>query len=129
MLKASLLVVTFFVATHCFSQAISDTDDSIPKKDTIVLATKDVGINIEKPSLKIYPNPAKNKVSLQVAGFETGMAKVRIMDDKGKVVREDDRLLNNGTDEINMFLQLQAGMYFISVSEKSKVVRKKLMVL
>ena len=129
MLKTSLLIVTYFIAAHCFSQPVLDTDDSLPKKEPVVVTTKDVAINIVKPSLKIYPNPAKNKISLQVTGFETGMAKVRIMDDKGKVVREDDRLLNNGIDEINMFLQLQAGIYFISVSEKSKVVRKKIMVL
>ncbi len=129
MLKTSLLIVTYFIAIHCFSQAVSNTDVSFSGKDSLLVATKDTVAAIGKPSLKIYPNPAKNKISLQVTGFETGMVKVRIMDDKGKVVREDDRLLNNGIDEINMFLQLQAGIYSISVSEKNKVVRKKLIVL
>ena len=129
MLKTSLLIVTYFITTHCFSYAVSNTDGTLPKKDSLPSATKDIVVANAKPSLKIYPNPAKNKISIQVTGFETGMAKVRIMDDKGKVVREDDRLLNNGIDEINMFLQLQPGIYFIIVSEKNKVVRKKILVL
>ena len=83
----------------------------------------------KKTSLKIYPNPAKNKITLNAAGFDAGLANVKITDTKGKVWREDTRLLTNGTEEIVMFLMLPPGIYFISLTEKAKYCRKKLMVL
>ena len=82
-----------------------------------------------KAQLNIYPNPAKNKVTLEVKGFEAGTASVRIMDSKGKLLRDDSRLLTNGNEDIIMFLMLQPGIYFIIVSEKGKVARKKLVIL
>ena len=82
-----------------------------------------------KAQLNIYPNPAKNKVTLEVKGFEAGTASVRIMDSKGKLLRDDSRLLTNGSEDIIMFLMLQPGIYFIIVSEKGKVARKKLVIL
>jgi hypothetical protein len=57
------------------------------------------------------------------------MATVRILDIKGKLLREDNRLLTNGTEDIIMFLMLKAGIYFILVSEPGKLVRKKLVIL
>lgn len=82
-----------------------------------------------KPDLNIYPNPAKNKVTLQVKQFKPGMAAVRLMDIKGKIIKDDNRLLTNGTEDIVMFLMLKEGIYFIQVSQAGKVVRKKLAIL
>jgi hypothetical protein len=84
---------------------------------------------LNKAQLVIYPNPAKNKVTLQVKGFEAGTASVRIMDSKGKLIRDDSRLLTNGSEDIIMFLMLQPGIYFIIVSEKGRLARKKLIIL
>ena len=82
-----------------------------------------------KISLKVYPNPAKNKITLDVAGFDAGLVTVKITDTKGKIWREDNRLLTNVTDEIVMFLTLPPGIYSISLNEKAKIVKKKLIVL
>jgi hypothetical protein len=82
-----------------------------------------------KPDLSIFPNPAKNKVTLQVKKFAPGMATVRLIDIKGKIIKDDNRLLTNGTEDIIMFLMLKAGIYFIQVSQADKVVRKKLAIL
>ena len=57
------------------------------------------------------------------------MAIVKVLDIKGKLIREDNRLLINGTEEIVMFLMLKAGIYFILVSEPGKIARKKLVLL
>lgn len=107
------------------------------EKNTDSISTKfPANLQIKQPvkddvnvTLKIYPNPAKNKITLEVNGFEAGLATVKIIDAKGKVWREDSRLLNNGKEEIAMFLMLPAGIYFISVSEKEKIIKKKLVVL
>lgn len=127
MLKTFFIFISCFTAACCFSQ----TADKETAAKTIFLQQfiKDTGsLNINKISLKIYPNPAKNKISMEVKGFEPGMAIVKIIDTKGKVWRVDNRLLTNGNEEIPMFLQLNPGIYFISVTEKEKTSKKKLII-
>lgn len=129
MLKSSLLILSSFIVLNCFCQS-AENKGSLPKSTDSQYAakmTQSPGMKIS--SFKIYPNPAKNKVSLSVTGFEPGIALVKITDTKGKIWRQDNRLLTNGSEEIAMFLLLQPGIYFISVSEKNKVVKKKLMIL
>lgn len=129
MMKTYLLTLSCCFSLVCFSQPTIKTD-TVVKTAFLPLIVKGTSAQVGvKPSFKIYPNPAKNKVSLQVTGFVTGIATVKIIDTKGKIVREDKRLLTDGTDEINMFLQLSPGIYFISINEKNKVVKKKLVVL
>lgn len=129
MLKSFLLMFISLTTVHCFSQS-GENKDSILKTSPIQFAAKGVpAVVSNNTTLKVYPNPAKNKVTLNVSGFEPGMVVVKIADTKGKVWRVDNRLLTNGTEEIAMFLLLQPGIYFISISEKNKVVKKKLIVL
>jgi hypothetical protein len=129
MLKFILVPISCFISFFCFSQPDSDKDTSV-KPISIQHQTKDSSLSSdEKTSLKVYPNPAKNKISIAVTGFEPGMVIVKIIDTKGKIWREDNRLLTDGTEEIPMFLQLKPGIYFISVSEKRKISRKKIIIL
>ena len=129
MLKIFLVLMSCFTSFFCFSQPDTNKDNSV-KPISIQHLTKDSSLSgEEKTSLKVYPNPAKNKISIAVTGFEPGMVVVKIIDTKGKVWREDNRLLTDGTEEIPMFLQLKPGIYFISVSEKSKISRKKIIIL
>lgn len=129
MLKPFLLMLMSLTTVHCFSQP-GENKDSTLKTSIIKYAAKSIPAVVSNSvTLKIYPNPAKNKITLDVSGFEPGMALVKIADTKGKVWRVDNRLLTNGTEEIAMFLLLQPGIYFISISEKNKVVKKKLIVL
>ena len=122
----------FTAAINClligtsFSQTPSD---SLQVKALSKQKSNDSLQALNKAQLIIYPNPAKNKVTLQVKGFEAGTASVRIMDSKGKLIRDDSRLLTNGSEDIIMFLMLQPGIYFIIVSEKGKLARKKLIIL
>ena len=129
MLKIFLIPMFCYISFSCFSQLDINKDTSA-KPISIPHLTKDSGLSAdEKTSLKVYPNPAKNKISIAVTGFEPGMVVVKIIDTKGKVWREDNRLLTDGTEEIPMFLQLKPGIYFISVSEKRKISRKKIIIL
>lgn len=123
MQKIVLSITACLIAHFLFSQPIGKSD-SIEDKFR-------PGTQIEfpaRPSINVYPNPAKNKIILQVKGFEPGMASVRLMDMKGKMIREDSRLLTNGEEDIVMFLSIPAGIYFILLVEKSKMVKKKLII-
>ena len=128
MFKSCLLAGCCLLTISTFAQPLSSTDSS--QKIIIqnnIAEKKAVGES--QASLKIYPNPAKNKISLQVAGFTPGIAQVKITDTKGKLWRQDNRLLTNGQEEIAMFLLLAPGIYFISITKKTTVVKKKLVIL
>ena len=123
-----LIVFFSFFLLQCFAQTepLKDSTIKIKAPDYLQEKTKKEEI---KTSLKVYPNPAKNKITLDVAGFDVGLVTVKITDTKGKIWREDNRLLTNGTEEIIMFLMLPPGIYFIALNEKTKIVKKKLIVL
>ena len=130
MQRITLTIISCLLCAYSFSQPLPDTDSSREKKSfTKKKIEEDSLKRIDKTQLNIYPNPAKNKVTLQVKGFETGTASVRILDSKGKLLRDDSRLLTNGDEDIVMFLMLPPGIYFIIVSEKRKVARRKLVIL
>ena len=97
-----------FLTAQSFSQAIPASTDSA----SLPAASQKVPVeSIPKsnPStLNIYPNPAKNKITVQVTGFDPGIATVKIMDINGKMVRQEGRLLTNGSEEIIMFLMLRS---------------------
>ena len=129
MFKLLFLILSFFATRQCFCQPAQNKDSIIKSTGIEYTAKNNHPSDVVITSLKIYPNPSKSKISLSVAGFEPGMALVKITDTKGKIWRQDNRLLTNGTEEMAMFLLLQPGIYFISVSEKNKLVKKKLVVL
>jgi len=125
MLKISAFACCCMLSYCCFSQSVAPADSSSQTPATKVKPIEKT-IAGPKPDIAIYPNPAKNKVTVQVKNFAPGMAVVKVLDTKGKLVREDSRLLTNGTEDIVMFLMLKAGIYFILVAEPGKVARKKL---
>ncbi len=127
MQKLIAVLLCFFLTCRAYTQTDSIPPDTAIQK--VALPNKLIEHKPIPSSLNIYPNPAKNKVTLQVAGFDPGIATVKIMDIKGKPVRQESRLLTNGAEEIVMFLMLPPGIYFVMVSEKGKSARKKLVML
>jgi hypothetical protein len=127
MFKPFLFVFCCFSTCCCFAQSLQ-LSDSIPTTAVVNTIPEKIVKTEDYTSVKIYPNPAKNKISLQVQGFEPGIAQVKITDTKGKLCRQDNRLLTNGQEEIAMFLSLMPGIYFISINQKDKVVKKKLVI-
>ncbi|MEO7486939.1 MAG: T9SS type A sorting domain-containing protein [Ferruginibacter sp.] len=102
--------------------------DSILNNAAVNIVPDKKEIADNERSVNIYPNPAKNKISMQVQGFDPGIIQVKITDTKGKLCRQDNRLLTNGREEIAMFLSLIPGIYFVSLNQKDKVVKKKLVI-
>ena len=127
-MKICLIIVFSSFLMQGFAQMEPLKDSIIKDKFPEYLQEKSKKEEI-KTSLKVYPNSAKNKITLDVTGFDAGLVAVKITDSKGKIWREDNRLLTSGTEEIVMFLMLPAGVYFISLNEKAKIVKKKLIVL
>jgi hypothetical protein len=123
-----LLCACTLVFRYGHSQPVSGQDSSPVSKVKAATGKTAQSITLQ-PELAIYPNPARNKITVQVKQFSAGMVAVKVLDSKGKLVREEKRLLTNGTEDIVMFLMLKAGIYFIMVTEPGKVARKKLVIL
>jgi hypothetical protein len=102
--------------------SLQNTKATAQKKSADSLFIKD------KASVKLFPNPAKNKVELEVKGFEAGLIQLQIIGISGKVERNDQRLLVRGNENIVVMFSLKPGIYFIAVKQKHQMVKKKLVV-
>ena len=127
MRKLIFLVSSCIACSNCFTQSPAQSDSAKPSVGNTFKANENIQ-NSLKPELSIFPNPAKNKITVQVKNFNPGMVAVKVIDIKGKLIREDIRLLTQGTEDVVMFLMLKAGIYIIMVSEQGKVARKKLVI-
>lgn len=87
------------------------------KKDSIVK---------EKPSLRLYPNPAKNRVEIEVKGFEPGYVKVQLVNTSGKLLREEKRLVLGGNENIVFMFSEKPGIYFLFVKQGKIILKNKL---
>ncbi len=114
------------VVGFCCAQPLVNNDSTLITAGTRLKAKEYSNVS---PALTVYPNPAKNKITLQVKNFDPGVVSVKVLNIKGELVRADNRLLTNGSEEVVMFLLLKAGIYFIQVSEPGKMARKKIVVL
>jgi Secretion system C-terminal sorting domain len=122
MKKIVILLLTFLGICSGYAQNPSVSDTMTVKKITSDSLLK------EKAVVKLYPNPAKNKVELQVTGFEPGLVQVQIFNVSGKAVRNDSRLLFSGNENIVVMFSLSPGIYFVVLKQKDKLVKKKMVV-
>ena len=117
-----ILLLTFLGICSAYAQNSSVSDTMVVKKITNDSLIK------EKAGVKLYPNPAKNKVELGVTGFEPGIIQVQIFNVSGKAVRNDSRLLFSGNENMVVMFSLTPGIYFVVLKQKDKLVKKKMIV-
>ena len=121
LMLAFILNVDLSSAQTGVTQLTDNISLAIDKKPTV--------IDVSKPTVRLYPNPSKNKVVLQLNGYKTGMAQLQIINDKGSVVRKEERLLVNGNEEVVMFFSLRGGIYFVKTIQGKIEIKKRLVVL
>ncbi len=78
--------------------------------------------------IRLFPNPARNKVEIEIKGFEPGFVQVKLIDNTGNTVRDDRRLLFKGNEIIVAMFSLQPGIYFLMVEQNKKRARSKLII-
>ncbi len=76
----------------------------------------------------MYPNPAKNKVDMEIKGFDPGYVKIQLVDNRGKLIREDKRLVFSGDEIIVLMFSEKPGLYFLLLKQGTKSVRNKLVI-
>ena len=124
-----LLAFTFLGICKGFAQtpAASNTENSLKTSGTIAPKMMVDSLK-EKATVKLFPNPVKNKAELEVKGFEAGTVQLQIITVSGKVIRNDSRLLFSGNENIVVMFALQPGIYFIVLKQNNTVVKKKMLV-
>src|SRR5690554_4889196 len=79
-----------------------------------------VGVNNH---LKVYPNPAKDILEINIEDSDDAIQSYRIMDAQGRLVHEDKNL-HQGKVQINIE-HLSMGTYFIEVVTKEHAIQRK----
>lgn len=91
-----------------------------------------VGVNenvISENGFSIYPNPAKNTVSVNFYAFSNENVNVSVVDMVGKVISTNSYNGPAGENKLNIDLKnASTGMYFIKISNGKNEITKKLIV-
>jgi hypothetical protein len=126
-----LLFFTFSGISGGFTQnpnAIG-VPNSLKRTPTPIKSTKNDSLQAsEKYFANIFPNPAKNKIEIEIKGFEPGFIQLQFFDTRGNSLRDDKRLLINGNEIIMVMFALQPGAYFLLLKQNEKILKKKLVV-
>jgi Secretion system C-terminal sorting domain len=128
------IVILFFTFLGiCKGFAQNATDKTVPDslRNKLSIAQKpvtDAASGKEKATAKLYPNPAKNRAELEVKGFEQGQIQVQIIDVNGKKIRDDQRFLFTGNENITLMFSLQPGIYFVVIRQAKRLVKMKMAV-
>ena len=131
MKKIILLFFTFCGICSCFSQEplkASDTAGMPQNRVTNILPLKTDSLAKEKPTLRIYPNPARNKAEIEIKGFEPGYVKVQLMNNAGKLLKEEKRLVLSGNEVIVCMFSEKPGFYFLFVKQGKIMLKNKLVI-
>ena len=72
----------------------------------------------EKPVVRLFPNPAKNKVEIEIKGFEPGLcAAINCWIMNGKLLKEEKRLVLGGNEIIVFMFSEKPGLYYILLKQ------------
>lgn len=132
MKKIILLFFTFLGNCSCFSQELPENEDSmniLPSKVANTLPLKpDTVKTKEKASVRLFPNPAKNKVEIEIKGFEPGYVKLQLLTNSGKLVREEKRLVLTGNELIMFMFSEIPGLYYLLLKQGRQTIKNKLII-
>lgn len=132
MKKIILLFFTFSGICCCLAQQPSKRTDTINgQKDavsnTLLLKTDSLFLK-KKPSVRLYPNPAKNKAEIEIKGFDAGYVKIQLINNAGKLLLEEKRLVVSGNEVIIFMFSEKPGLYFLLLKQGKIMVKSKLLI-
>lgn len=131
MKKIIVILITFSGISVGYAQQTTVPKDSGYTKQIHVPA-----LQVKKDSLpvkeiisaRLFPNPAKNKVEIEVKGFKPGNVHIQLIDKTGKLVRNDLRSLFTGNETIVYMFSENPGIYFLIIKQDEKSLKSKLII-
>ncbi len=130
-MKFVLLFITLSGNYAVFAQNQTPLPDSIASRQNKKVQARTViadTLAVEKPSMRLYPNPAENKVEIKVTGFKVGNVDVLLLDNNGNVVKKDTRQLFTGSENIVFMFMQKPGIYTLMLKQKSTIVNGRLII-
>lgn len=132
-MKITLVCFTFLgIYTSQAQNPVKIDRQGIVEKTTVVIdkpgKTDSLDLK-EKPTFRLYPNPAKNKVEIEIKGFDPGFVLVQLIDKNGKPARNDKRLVFSGNEIIVLMFSEKPGLYFVLLKQGEHIIRSKLVIL
>ncbi|MBK8611330.1 MAG: T9SS type A sorting domain-containing protein [Chitinophagaceae bacterium] len=124
MKKITLIIFTFSGNYSGFAQEPVQIADSVCIKQNTeekVLLKKDA-------SMKLFPNPAKNKIEIEITGLDPGYVLVQLIDKSGNLFRNDKRLVYSGSEIITFMFSAEPGLYFIMLKQGKLNLKKSLII-
>ncbi|MFZ1453241.1 MAG: T9SS type A sorting domain-containing protein [Ferruginibacter sp.] len=131
MKKIILLFFTFSGICCCLAQPVKTIDTVNGKKDAVSTTPKFKKDSLsakENPSVRLYPNPAKNKAEIEIKGFEAGYVKIQLINNAGKLLLEEKRLVVSGNEVIIFMFSEKPGLYFLLLKQGKIMVKSKLVI-
>lgn len=132
MKKFIAILITFSGISAVYAQqATVPKDSGYTKQDQHVpaLRVKKDSLPVKEiPSARLFPNPAKNKVEIEVKGFKPGNVHIQLIDKAGKLVRNDQRSLFSGNEIIVYMFSENPGIYFLIIKQDEKSLKSKLII-
>ena len=132
MKKITLIFFTFLGICKGFTQNPAEFIDSARMGNKFAITSKPVKIDSfaakEKPFVRLFPNPAKNKVEIEIKGFDPGYVQIQLLDNNGKLMREDKRLVFGGNEIIVLMFSEKPGLYFLLLKQHEKKLKSRLFI-
>jgi hypothetical protein len=132
MKKIIFIFFTFSGIYAGFTQKPPEIIDSADVKQKAIENVQPVKIDSaavkEKAVVRLYPNPAKHKVEIEIKGFEPGYVQVRLVDKEGNLVRDDKRTVFSGNEIIVLMFSERPGLYFLLLRQGDIYLRAKLII-
>lgn len=132
MKKITLLFFTFSGIYSGMAQKTATGTNSTKAIEKIQLSNQPgdpvVTVDKDKPVVQIFPNPAKNKVELVIKGFDPGYLQVSLLNNNGKMIKEEKRLIVGGAETIVFMFSEKAGLYYILLKQGTRSIRTKLLI-
>jgi hypothetical protein len=131
MKKIACLFFTFLGICCSLAQPAKTTDELNAKQNTVANTlpfNTDSLAAREKPFIRLYPNPAKNKAEIEIKGFDAGYVIIQLINNAGKLLREEKRLVLTGNEVIIFMFSENPGIYFLFLKQGKTMVKSKLVI-
>jgi hypothetical protein len=128
----AMIFFTFSGICEVYSQKPADNFQTDSTGSTAIInagiPVKDPGMENESPGIHLFPNPALNKIAIEISGFDPGFVQVQIFNMDGRLVRNEKRLVFAGHESIIMMFSINTGIYMLFVKQDNKWARSRLVI-
>ena len=78
--------------------------------------------------LNVRPNPSNGDLTILLKGISPGLVAIAFMDSQGKVVWQNQRVIEDRSQSLKLETGLRPGVYFLKVSNGGKMLHQKIMI-